>query len=134
MRRILSFIMSIVMLLTAGVLVGCNKDGEDGATLSFSAANSIEEMKKLGKPFVVVLNSNSPRSTEVKILAEKMELQYQVPVLPMNCEQLKRDDILTIFEFMLKEFQYVHLIVNHHQRFVQLLGILQLYIMELLRL
>lgn len=91
---------------TIGIVVTCDGSFSELSRENYIEAEkrTIEEMKKLGKPFVVVLNSNSPRSTEVKILAEKMELQYQVPVLPMNCEQLKRDDILTIFEFMLKEF------------------------------
>ena len=33
-----------------------------------------------------------------------MEEQYGVPVLPLNCEQLRKEDIYVIFEKILKEF------------------------------
>lgn len=77
MKRILSFIMSIVMLLTAGVLVGCNKDGEDGATLSFSAANSIEEMKKLDGKTVSIMGYMSTLSPISGAFMYLLNLPYQ---------------------------------------------------------
>jgi len=40
----------------------------------------------------------------VRMLAKEMENQYQVPVLPMNCEQLRKEDIMKMFEYILKEF------------------------------
>jgi stage IV sporulation protein A len=33
-----------------------------------------------------------------------MEESYQVPVLPLNCEQLRKEDVITLFEHLLKEF------------------------------
>ncbi len=37
-------------------------------------------------------------------LAKEMAEKYGVPLLPVNCEQLKKDDITTILEKVLKEF------------------------------
>ena len=65
---------------------------------------TIEELKKLGKPFIVLLNSVKPYSDETAKLAKEMSETYQVSVLPVNCEQLKKDDVFHILERVLKEF------------------------------
>ena len=65
---------------------------------------TIDELKKLGKPFIVLLNSVKPYSDETAKLAREMSETYQVSVLPVNCEQLKKDDVFHILERVLKEF------------------------------
>ena len=65
---------------------------------------TIDELKKLGKPFVVLLNSVRPYSDETAKLAKELAENYQVSVLPVNCEQLKKDDVFHILERVLKEF------------------------------
>ncbi len=64
----------------------------------------IEEMKTLGKPFVVILNSVRPSSAETIELADKLTNQYGVKVLPVNCDQLKSKDIISILKYILLEF------------------------------
>ena len=59
---------------------------------------TIGELKTLGKPFVVVLNSERPYSEETGKLAERMSEQYQTPVIPVSCEQLRKEDINRILE------------------------------------
>lgn len=70
---------------------------------------TIEELKNLGKPFVVLLNSARPYSDETARLAKEMSSNYGVSVLPVNCEQLKKDDIYHILEKILKEFPVTQL-------------------------
>ncbi len=65
---------------------------------------TVEELKSLGKPFLILLNSMKPYSEETRQLAGQLCSQYGVTVLPVNCEQLKRDDVLKILELVLKEF------------------------------
>ena len=65
---------------------------------------TVEELKKLGKPFVILLNSVKPYSEETARLAKELEETYGVSVLPVNCEQLKKEDIFHILECVLKEF------------------------------
>lgn len=65
---------------------------------------TINALKKLHKPFLVLLNSAKPYSEETKEMAEEMEKTYQVKVLPVNCEQLKKEDIHYIMESLLYEF------------------------------
>lgn len=64
----------------------------------------IEEMKGLKKPFVIVLNSTKPSSKETMELAKNLTEQYQVKTLPVNCDQLKGNDILEILNGILLEF------------------------------
>lgn len=51
---------------------------------------TINALKKLHKPFLVLLNSQKPYSEETRTLAEQMQEKYGIAVLPVNCEQLKR--------------------------------------------
>lgn len=70
---------------------------------------TVEELKAIGKPFLVLLNSVRPYSEETQNLAEEMEKRYDVTVLPVNCEQLKKEDIFRILERILKEFPVTQL-------------------------
>ncbi len=65
---------------------------------------TIQTMKKLHKPFLVVLNSQKPYSEETLRLAEELKNNYEVNVLPMNCAQLKKEDIHQILQNVLYEF------------------------------
>ncbi|MBQ8026563.1 MAG: stage IV sporulation protein A [Clostridia bacterium] len=64
----------------------------------------IEELKALGKPFVVLLNSVSPDSPSTKKLVSEMVGEYGVPVLAVNCKTLSEDQIKEILRHVLFEF------------------------------
>ncbi len=64
----------------------------------------IAELSELGKPFIVILNSTEPHSAACQTLRDEMEEKYGVPVLPLNCATLDRDDINGIIERVLFEF------------------------------
>lgn len=91
---------------TIGIVVTCDGTFSDLPRESYIEAENrtVAEMKRLGKLFIVVLNSSRPYGEATQELAKTMETAYQVPVLPLNCEQLRKDDILSIFEKILKEF------------------------------
>lgn len=65
---------------------------------------TITALKKLRKPFLVLLNSERPLAEETKQLAAEIGEKYQVAVMPVNCEQLKKEDIHAIMEQVLYEF------------------------------
>lgn len=65
---------------------------------------TIYALKKLRKPFLVILNSQKPHSDETISLAEELKKKYQVNVIPVNCAQLKNEDIHTILQQVLYEF------------------------------
>ena len=91
---------------TIGIVVTCDGTFSELQRENYIEAESrtVAEMKKLGKPFIVILNSNRPYGEAAERLAKELENQYQVPVLPMNCEQLRKEDIMKMFENILKEF------------------------------
>lgn len=91
---------------TIGIVVTCDGSFSELQRENYIEAESrtVAEMKKLGKPFIVILNSSRPYGESAGNLAKELESLYQVPVLPMNCEQLRKEDINKIFENILKEF------------------------------
>ncbi|RDV83999.1 stage IV sporulation protein A [Ammonifex thiophilus] len=64
----------------------------------------IEELKELGKPFVVILNTTQPHALETAELAEELTQKYDVPVLPVDVESMTQADIHTILTEVLYEF------------------------------
>ena len=91
---------------TVGIVV--TTDGSIGdlprANYLTAEEKTIGELKKLGKPFLVLLNSARPYSEDTQAMAQDMEKRYEVSVVPVNCEQLKKNDILHIMERLLQEF------------------------------
>lgn len=65
---------------------------------------TIRELKNIGKPFVVLVNSKRPFGQEAKIVAEELAKKHQIAVMTVNCEQLKEEDIHQILESVLLEF------------------------------
>ncbi len=65
---------------------------------------TIKELQSIGKPFVVLVNSRKPYGDEARQAAEECEQQYGVQAIPVNCEQLKEEDITRIMEAVLYEF------------------------------
>jgi stage IV sporulation protein A len=65
---------------------------------------TIAELKKLKKPFIVLLNTNKPYTESTINLANEIASKYNVTVLPVNCEQLKKDDIHRIMTNILSVF------------------------------
>lgn len=65
---------------------------------------TIQELQKLGKPFLVLVNSSKPYSEEAKRTAAEVSEQYHVHAIPMNVEQLKKEDIHMLMEQILLEF------------------------------
>ena len=65
---------------------------------------TIEELKRIGKPFVVVLNSLRPYSAEVLAMKNQLEEEYKTVVIPVNCQQMHREDVTSILNAVLLEF------------------------------
>ena len=85
----------------------------------------IGELLSIGKPFIIVLNSSKPNSTETRGLAESLQSTYNVPVMPMNVESMEEPEILEILKQALYEFpildiavelpEWVHVLPNTHE-------------------
>ena len=68
---------------------------------------TIKELQRIGKPFVMVLNSVKPYSEETAQLAKELEEKYEVSVFPLNCEQLRKEDVYAVLKGILYEFPVV---------------------------
>ena len=64
----------------------------------------VEQLKAIGKPFVIVLNSSMPNHATATALRNELIEKYDVPVIAVSVEQLQKNDISYILEEALFEF------------------------------
>ena len=72
----------------------------------------VSELKEIGKPFIVVLNSTHPMLPETERLSEKLSESYGVPVLPISVENMTERDIYSILREALYELPVAEVSVN----------------------
>lgn len=72
----------------------------------------ISELKSIGKPFIVLLNSTHPTLPETERLAESLREEHQIPVLPINIENMNEKDMYTILREALYEFPVLEVKIN----------------------
>lgn len=72
----------------------------------------IKELKSIGKPFVVILNSTVPQSPQTQKLAEELHEKYGSKVMPMDVLNMSDEDISALFENLLYEFPLVDIEVK----------------------
>lgn len=65
---------------------------------------TLKELQSIGKPFLILLNCLKPYGEEAKALKEELQQKYNAPVFPVNCEQLKAEDINEIMRQILYQF------------------------------
>lgn len=70
----------------------------------------IAELQEINKPFVILLNSAFPESSQAQALAQELQQRHSVPVIPVNCLDLTEVEIREIlskilFEFPVKEIK-----------------------------
>ena len=91
----------------------------DGSFGEISRNNYIEaetrivnELKEIGKPFIVILNSAHPTLPETERLAEKLNSEYNVPVLPMSILSMDEKEVYSVLRESLYEFPVTEISVN----------------------
>lgn len=91
---------------TIGLVITCDGSFGDIPRQNYEAAeeSAIRELKQIRKPFLVLVNTMHPYAEETVRIAEEISRKYQVSAIPMNCEQLKKEDIHRIIEKVLYEF------------------------------
>ena len=75
-------------------------------------ANVIGELKEMGKPFIVILNSAHPMLPETDKLAESLKNEYDVPVIPVSIENMQEREMYNILKEALYEFPIEEVKVN----------------------
>ena len=91
---------------TVGLVVSTDGSfGElDRAAYVSAEERTMEALSREHKPYVMLLNSARPYCDDTLRLAEELAAKYGVDVLPVNCEQLKKEDIYHILEVLLLGF------------------------------
>ena len=91
---------------TIGMLISTDGSIGDISRESYVEAEErvVGELKALGKPFAMILNSKDPSSESAVALAYELEAKYGVPVALVSCLELDAEDIRHILELVLHEF------------------------------
>ena len=91
---------------TIGIVITCDGSICDIPREKYLEAERrvINELKEIGKPFVVLLNSTEPESKNAAALAEEISAEHGVRCLPVSCQELSEDDITRIITSVLEEF------------------------------
>ncbi|HLS52792.1 MAG TPA: stage IV sporulation protein A [Tissierellaceae bacterium] len=83
----------------------------DGSITDIDRANYIQaeervinELKELGKAFIIILNTKHPYLDSTLALKESLEEKYGVSVVVMDCLNMNVGDVEKIFEKLLYEF------------------------------
>lgn len=67
-------------------------------------SRAISDMKKTGKPFVVLVNSAQQNGSFAQSLAEQLHGQWNVPCIPINCLTMQEADIKKVLKELLYGF------------------------------
>ena len=99
---------------TIGIVVTTDGSiGEIGRKEYVDAEKTIiDELKEIGKPFIVVLNSTHPNNPETIDLARQLKEEYNVPVMPISVIDMNEKEIYNILKEALYEFPVLSVSVN----------------------
>ena len=91
---------------TVGILVTTDGTITDIGRAKYVAAEekAVQKLKECGKPFIVLLNSRTPESTDSVRLKESLSERYGVPVVLCDVTKLSKDELTEIMAKVLQEF------------------------------
>lgn len=72
----------------------------------------VEELKDLGKPFVILINSVNPEESRAQDLKDELQVKYDVPVIAVSCATLTTHEINYVLREALYEFPVKEVNVN----------------------
>lgn len=99
---------------TLGVVI--TTDGSIGeiprANYIESEERVIDELKEVGKPFIVIINSVRPHHPDTEALRHELMEKHDVPVLALSVESMNEQDINSVLREVLFEFPVHEVNVN----------------------
>jgi len=72
----------------------------------------VQELKEVGKPFVMVVNSTRPNSYETEALRSELQAKYDIPVMALSAATMGEADVLNVLREALYEFPVHEVNVN----------------------
>ena len=91
---------------TIGLMVTCDGSFGELPRENFLQAEerTVAELKKQGKPFLILVNAKKPYREETQRQVKELETKFGVAAMAVNCDQLRKEDILHMLEKVLYEF------------------------------
>lgn len=96
-----------VVVTTDGSIGDIERDGYVEAE-----SKVVEELKEVGKPFIMVVNSVHPTSGETELFRQELSEKYDIPVLAMSVESMTEHDVYNVLREALYEFPVLEVNVN----------------------
>ena len=75
-------------------------------------ARAVEELRQIGKPFAVILNTENPSAQRAQSLCKNLQQDYGVPVVAMNVMEMEEGDIAAALEGVLGQFPVVSMAIQ----------------------
>lgn len=99
---------------TVGILVTTDGSFGDLARENYLQAEekTVKQLKALGKPFVILLNSSRPDSEPCRKLADSLQTAYDAPVICANLAVMDREIPEKIFGELLKQFPISEIFID----------------------
>lgn len=72
----------------------------------------VDELKEVGKPFIMIINSIRPNSEETQQLRAELQETHDIPVLAMSVANIGENEMLTVLREVLFEFPVHEVNVN----------------------
>lgn len=99
---------------TLGVVVTTDGSISDIPRQSYVDAEDriIDELKEVGKPFIIVINSTHPNSPETQSLRSELAEKHDIPVMAVSVAQMDEREVLGVLREVLYEFPVHEVNVN----------------------
>ncbi len=99
---------------TIGIVVTTDGSIGEMSRNNYIAAEDkvINELKDINKPFIVIMNSTHPNSSETLNMVDGLKDKYNVPVIPVSVNDMTESDVTNILKEALYEFPIDHIEFN----------------------
>jgi len=99
---------------TLGVVVTTDGSIAEIPRYSYEAAEErvINELKEVGKPFVLLINSTDPKGQQCQDLRSSLAAKYDIPVLALSAATMGEQEVTSVLREVLYEFPVHEVNVN----------------------
>lgn len=99
---------------TLGVVVTTDGSIAEIPRESYVAAEErvVEELREVGKPFIMVLNSTNPHGEYCRRLRDELQQKYDIPVVALSVATMGEGEVLHVLREVLYEFPVHEVNVN----------------------
>ena len=107
---------------TIGVVVTADKSitGIERDDYAEAEGRVVAELQELGKPFLIIYNTDAPHSEAAQQECERLQQLYATCVLPLDVAHMQQENVLQILQELLFEFPVSEININLPRWFEEL--------------